>query len=69
MYKEARYEVKHAIPTFQKSIDILGFEHKTHLHDGLEQMWKWVQKQPKRERFIWEDYEIEKNIYSFWKNK
>jgi UDP-glucose 4-epimerase len=69
VYKEARYEVKHAIPTFQKSIDILGFEHKTHLHDGLEQMWKWVQKQPKRERFIWEDYEIEKNIYSFWKNK
>lgn len=66
-YFEARHEVKHSIPTFQKSIDILGFEHKTELYDGLKEMWEWAQKQPMRERFVWPSYELEKGIYSFWK--
>ena len=66
---EGRHEVKHSIPTWQKSIDILGFEHKTNLYDGLTDMWKWVQQQPKRERFIWPSYELDKGIYSFWKTK
>ena len=67
-YYEARHEVKHSIPTYQKSIDILGFEHKTDLYEGLEQMWDWAKKQPMRERFVWPTYELEKGIYSFWKN-
>lgn len=67
VYKEARHEVKHSIPTYQKSVDILGFEHKISLKEGLTKMWDWAQKQPKRERFVWENYEIEKGIYSFWK--
>jgi UDP-glucose 4-epimerase len=66
-YKEGRHEVKHAIPTWQKSIDILGFEHKTELKDGLKDMWEWAQKQPKREQFVWDSYEIDNGIYSFWK--
>jgi UDP-glucose 4-epimerase len=66
-YLEARHEVKHSIPTFQKSIDILGFEHKTGLKEGLTEMWKWAQQQPMRERFVWPSYELEKGIYSFWK--
>jgi UDP-glucose 4-epimerase len=66
-YKEARHEVKHSIPTYQKSIDILGFEHKTSLKDGLNEMWKWVQQQPTRDRFVWPKYELDKGIYSFWK--
>jgi UDP-glucose 4-epimerase len=49
-------------------MDILGFEHKTQLKDGLTRMWEWAQKQPQRERFAWEKYEIEKGIYSFWKD-
>jgi UDP-glucose 4-epimerase len=69
VYKEARHEVKHSIPTWQKSIDILGFEHKTSLKEGLEDMWKWAQEQPMRDRFVWENYEVEKGIYSFWKEK
>ena len=69
VYKEARHEVKNSIPTFQKSIDILGFEHKTTLKEGLINMWEWAQQQPKRERFVWSSYELEKGIYSFWKNK
>jgi UDP-glucose 4-epimerase len=64
---EGRHEVKHSIPTFQKSIDILGFEHKTNLKEGLEQMWKWAKEQPMRERFIWSEYELDKGIYSYWK--
>lgn len=67
IYKEARHEVKHSIPSFQKSIDILGFEHKTDLKEGLTMMWQWAQKQPKRERFVWPSYELDNGIYSFWK--
>ena len=67
IYKEARHEVKHSIPTYQKSIDILGFEHKTSLKEGLTNMWEWAQQQPKRDRFIWPSYELDKGIYSFWK--
>ena len=69
IHLEPRHEVKHSIPTFQKSIDLLGFEHKTSMKDGLTQMWEWVKEQPMRERFVWPEYELEKGIYSFWKNK
>jgi UDP-glucose 4-epimerase len=67
VYKEGRHEVKHAIPTWQKSIDILGFEHKTNFKDGLKDMWEWAQKQPKRNQFVWDTYELDNGIYSFWK--
>ena len=69
VHLEGRHEVKHTIPTFQKSIDILGFEHKTDLKEGLTTMWNWVKNQPMKDRFIWEKYELEKGIYTFWKNK
>ena len=68
-YLEKRHEVKHSIPTFQKSIDLIGFEHKTDLKEGLTKMWDWVKYQPMKERFVWSEYELEKGIYSFWKNK
>ena len=67
VYLEGRHEVHTAIPTYQKSIDILGFEHKHDLKEGLTKMWEWAQQQPNRERFVWENYELEKGIYSFWK--
>ena len=66
-HKEARHEVKWAVPTYQKSIDILGFEHKTELCDGLTKMWEWVKKQPNRERYVWDNYEVTNGIYSYWK--
>jgi len=68
-YREARHEVKHSIPTWEKSEDILGFEHKTSLEAGLRDMWQWAQQQPIRDRFVWDNYEVEKGIYSFWKEK
>ena len=67
VYKEGRHEVKHSIPTWQKSIDILGFEHKTNFEDGLRDMWKWAKTQPKRQQFVWDTYELDNGIYSFWK--
>ena len=67
VYLEGRHEVHTAVPTYQKSIDILGFEHKHDLKAGLEKMWKWAQQQPMRERFVWPKYELDKGIYSFWK--
>ena len=68
IFMEARHEVKHSIPTYQKSIDILDFKHKTNLEEGLTEMWKWAKQQPMRDRFVWPSYELDKGIYSFWKN-
>ncbi len=69
IFLESRHEVKHSIPTFQKSIDLLNFKHKTNLEEGLKQMWDWAKTQPVRERFVWSKYELDKGIYAFWKNK
>jgi UDP-glucose 4-epimerase len=67
-FLEKRHEVRHSIPTWEKSQRILNFKHKTTLKEGLSKMWKWAKSQPNRERFMWSDYEVDKNIYSFWKN-
>lgn len=67
IYLEKRHEVKHAYSTYQKSIDILKFKHKTNLEEGLMDMWNWAVKQPKRSQFIWNKYEVEKGIYNYWK--
>jgi UDP-glucose 4-epimerase len=67
LYLEGRHEVKHSIPTWKLSEEILGFEHKTSLKDGLEKMWNWAQNQPNRERFVWPFYELDNGIYSYWK--
>ena len=69
IYLEKRHEVHTAVPTYQKSIDILGFQHKTDLKDGLVKMWEWVLLQPKRDRFVWQSYELDKGIYEYWKHK
>jgi UDP-glucose 4-epimerase len=66
-YCEEREEVKHAVPTCQKSKDILKYSGTTSLKEGLTEMWKWAQKQPNRPQYKWDNYEIEKDIYSYWK--
>ena len=68
VFFEERHEVKHAIPTFHKSIDILNFNHKTDLKNGLTQMWNWAKNQPMRNQFIWPSYELDKGLYSYWRN-
>jgi len=68
-YLPPRHEVKYAFPTWKKSVDILGFEHKTSLFDGLTKMWEWVKLQPNRPRQVWDTYELDKGIYSYWKKE
>ena len=68
VFFEKRHEVMHAISTYQKSIDILGFKHETDLEDGLTKMWEWAKVQPMRNQFIWPSFELDKGLYSFWKN-
>jgi UDP-glucose 4-epimerase len=68
VHKEQRHEVKIAVPTWAKSVELLGYEDKTSLYDGLKLMWEWAKSQPNRERFVWKTYELDKGIYSFWKN-
>jgi len=68
-YHEMRHEAHYAYSTWDKSVRMLDFEHKTSLEDGLTKMWKWAQKQPNRDRFVWKNYEIDKGIYSYWKNE
>lgn len=67
VYKEQRHEVKNAHPTWEKSVKILGYVQKTNLNDGLKKMWEWAKIQPKKDRFVWDEYELDKGIYSFWK--
>jgi len=67
IFLDGRHEVKHSIPTWEKSEKILEFKHQTNLEKGLTKMWEWAQSQPNRDRFIWDSYEIDNKIYSFWK--
>lgn len=69
VYLEPRHEVKEAYCEHKKSIDLLGYEEKISLYDGLKDMWDWAKTQPNREVKKWDEYEIEKNIYSYWRNK
>ena len=68
-YLPPRHEVHTAWSTWQKSVDLIGFDHKTNLHEGLKDMWEWAQKQPKRERFVWSEYEIDQGLYPYWKQE
>lgn len=67
VYKEARYEVKHAVPSYQKSIDLLDYADNHGLEIGLRKMWNWAKTLKMRDRFKWPEYEINKGLYSYWK--
>ena len=46
----------------------MGFDDsKTSLEFGLIKMWEWAKQQPNRSQFIWDEYEVDKGIYDFWK--
>jgi len=62
-----RHEVKYAFSTYHKSQEILNFEHRTDLYEGVKKMWKWVLEQPERERVIWTNYELDSELYPYWR--
>jgi UDP-glucose 4-epimerase len=68
-YLEARHEVKYAYPTYDKSQFLLDYKEDVDMKEGLTNMWEWARKQPKRKRFFWDEYELDKGIYSFWKSE
>ncbi len=63
---EARNEVKHAFCDHSLAKDILGFEDKTQLDLLIQKMFIWAKDQPNRE-IKKMNYEITKNMYSFWR--
>lgn len=67
-YLEPRHEVKHAFPTYQKSVELLRYDDKTSLKEGIIAMWEWAKSQPMRDRQSFTEYEIEDHMYEYWKN-
>ena len=67
VHLEARHEVKLAWSTYQKSVEILDYTETVSLEEGLTRMWNWLVTRPDRARKVWERYELEKGIYSFWR--
>ena len=66
-HKEARHEVKYAVPSPEKSKRVLGYKQTTCLEEGLTKMWEWAKERPMRKQYKWENYEIMDGIYSYWK--
>ena len=67
VYMEPRHEVKYAVASCIKSKEILGYNQTTSLEEVLKSMWEWAKTQPKRMQYKWENYEINKGIYEYWK--
>ena len=67
-YHEMRHEAHYAYSTWDKSVRMLGFEHKTNREDGLTKMWEWAQTHPNSDRSDGRNYAIDKGIYSYWHN-
>ena len=65
-YLEKRNEVHTAYCDHTKAKELLGFEDNTDLKDAMASMFRWALEQPERDIKAM-DYEIEKNMYSFWK--
>tara|TARA_B100001094_G_scaffold107015_1_gene102974 strand:+ start:2959 stop:3951 length:993 start_codon:yes stop_codon:yes gene_type:complete len=63
---EPRHEVKHAYCDHTKAKTVLEFKDETNLEELIETMFVWAMKQPNRKVKTME-YEVEKNIYGYWK--
>ena len=67
-YFEARSEAKHAFCNHDKAKRLLDFQDDTILEETIEEMFIWALQQPDRKVKNMK-YEVEKNLYSFWRNK
>jgi UDP-glucose 4-epimerase len=66
VHLEKRNEVHAAYCDHSKARNLLGFKDDTNLQETIRSMFEWAMKQPTRPTKMMK-YEIEKNIYSFWK--
>lgn len=66
VHLESRHEAKYAYSNHEKAKKLLDFKDETNLEKVMDEMFKWALTQPVREvKKI--EYEINKNMYSFWK--
>lgn len=65
-HHEGRHEAKHAYCDHSKAKSLLNFKDNTDLDNLIDRMFLWYKEQPNRPLKKME-YEIEKNIYSYWK--
>lgn len=66
VHYEPRKEVKHAFCDHTKAKTMLSFNDETDIEKTIEKMFVWAINQPNRQ-VEYKNYEIEKNIYSFWR--
>ena len=66
-YPSRPNEVKLAWCTVEKSKQLLGYETKTPLREGIEKLAEWAKKQGPQEVVYRDSYEIEKNMPIVWK--
>jgi UDP-glucose 4-epimerase len=66
VHLEKRNEVHSAYCDHTKAKKLLGFQDETNLRDTVVTMYEWAKSQPSRPMKDM-TYEIEKNMYSFWK--
>jgi len=65
-FLEERHEAKFAYCDHKKAKEKLDFVDKTDLEKLISEMFHWAIEEPNRQ-VINMEYEIEKNIYNFWK--
>ncbi len=65
-FLEKRHEVKDAYCNHDKAKKYLDFKDGTDIESTIREMFIWAMKQPKRKTKDMK-YEVDKNIYSFWK--
>lgn len=63
---EPRHEAKHAYCDHSKAKDLLNFKDETNIKSLINEMFEWALSEPNRSVSSMK-YEIEKNIYSYWK--
>ena len=68
VYLEERNEVKYAYSDHTKATKLLGFQDKTDIEKVVRDMFIWAKDQPSR-AIKQMTYEVEKDMYSFWKKK
>ena len=68
VHLETRDEVKFAYSNHDKAKTLLQFEDKTNIEQLVFEMFEWVKSEPNRKvKFI--EYEINKNMYTYWKKE
>jgi UDP-glucose 4-epimerase len=63
---EPRHEAKHAYCDHSKAKHLLNFKDETNIKSLINEMFEWALSEPNRPVSSMK-YEIEKNIYSYWK--